>query len=208
MVNNIPTLSEAKALLKEAEKLNPGPWINHSLYAGKAAKLIAENCTGLNPDIAQVLGMLHDIGRRYGITDMRHSIDGYNFCMSKGYNSIAKICITHSFNYKDIKAAFGKWDCSDEEYNFIKEFLNKIEYDDYDRLIQLCDVLAASSGFCLIEKRMVDVTLRHGIHDGIVLKWKATFETKNYFEQKMGKLIYSILPGVVENTFDFIGDGQ
>lgn len=200
-IKGVPTLNEAKDLLKEAGELNPGPWIDHSLYAGKAAELIAKNCKDLDTETASVLGMLHDIGRRYGVTDMRHAIDGYNFCMDRGYNFLAKICITHSFNYKDINAAFGKWDCSEEEYNFVKEYLQTIEYDDYDRLIQLCDVLASPSGFCLIEKRMIDVALRHGIHDGILRKWRATFETKNYFEQKIGKSIYNLLPGVVENTF-------
>lgn len=205
MMNNcikgVPTLEEAEILLEEAGKLNPGPWIDHSIFAGKAAKLIAENCPGLDSDIALALGMLHDIGRRYGVTDMRHIIDGYNFCMDRGYNFLAKICLTHSFNYKDIKAAFGKWDCSQEEYNFVKEYLKTIEYDDYDRLIQLCDVLALPTGFCLIEKRMVDVAMRHGVHEGILPKWKATFETQKYFENKIGKSIYSLLPGVIENTF-------
>ena len=205
MINNcikgVPTLEEAEALLEEAGKLNPGPWIDHSIFAGKAAKLIAKNCPGLNSDVASVLGMLHDIGRRCGVTDMRHIIDGYNFCMDRGYNFLAKICLTHSFNYKDIEAAFGKWDCSQEEYNFVKEYLQTVEYDDYDRLIQLCDVLALPTGFCLIEKRMVDVALRHGIHEGILTKWKATFETWKYFEDKIGKSIYSLLPGVIENTF-------
>lgn len=200
-IKGVPTIEEAEILLEEAGKLNPGPWVDHSIFAGRAAKLIAENCPDLNSDIASVLGMLHDIGRRYGVTDMRHIIDGYNFCMDRGYNFLAKICLTHSFNYKDIKAAFGKWDCSQEEYNFVKEYLKTVEYDDYDRLIQLCDVLAQPTGFCLIEKRMVDVAMRHGIHEGILSKWEATFETQNYFENKIGKSIYSLLPGVIENTF-------
>jgi len=53
-----------------------------------------------------------------------------------------------------------------------------------------------------MEKRMVYVALRHGIHEHIIDKWKATFETKKYFEEKMGKSIYSVLPRVIENTFE------
>lgn len=49
---------------------------------------------------------------------------------------------------------------------------------------------------------MIDVALRHGIHELIIDKWKDTFKTKQYFEEKMGKSIYSLLPGVIENTFD------
>lgn len=199
----VPTLQEAKALLDEAATLNPGPWVEHSMYVAKAAQLIAQNCEGMDEDIAYVCGMLHDIGRRFGITGLRHIVDGYHFLMEKGFHKIAKVCITHSFDCKDIKTAFGKWDCTDEEYNFVKEFLENIEYDDYDRLIQLCDALAYTTGYYLAEKRMVEAVLRHGVNEYTTLKWKATLETKDYFERKIGKSVYSILPGVVENTFGF-----
>lgn len=205
LVNNerkgIPTLQEAEALLVEAGKLNPGPWVKHSVYAGKAAQIIAHNCEGLDSEVALILGMLHDIGRRFGITGMRHILDGYNFLMEKGFYSVAKVCITHSFDCKDIKSAFGKWDCTNEEFEFVKQFLERTEYDDYDRLIQLCDALAFIDGYYLIEKRMIEAALRHGINEYTTLKWKATFKIKEYFEMKMGKSVYSILPKVVENTF-------
>jgi hypothetical protein len=171
------------------------------MYTAKAALLIAQNCKDMDPDTAYVLGMLHDIGRRFGITGMRHIIDGYHFLMQKELYKVAKVCITHSFDCKDIKTAFGTWDCSEEEYNFVKTYLENIEYDDYDRLIQLCDALAYTTGYYLIEKRMVEASLRHGINEYTTLKWKATLELKDYFECKMGKSVYSILPGVVENTF-------
>lgn len=197
-----PSVDEAKLILKEGGRLNPGPWIKHSMYVGEAAELIARNCPGLNPEIAYVSGLLHDIGRRFGVTSMRHSIDGYNFLSQMGYHLPARICITHSFPYKNSKAVFGNWDCSDEELEFIDQFLNKVEFDDYDRLIQLCDALALPTGFCLIEKRMIDVALRHGLNEYIVQKWKNTFNIQKYFEECMGKSLYSVLPGVVENTFN------
>jgi hypothetical protein len=203
IIKGVPSVKEAYLLLEEAGKLNPGPWTEHSQYAAKAARLIAKQCSHLDPDKAFVLGLLHDIGRRAGKTWMRHSIDGYNFAMLKGYDFLAKISITHSFDCKDITTAFGEWDCTPIEYNFVQEYLETIEYDDYDRLIQLCDALALPKGFCLIEKRMVESTIRNGINENVVLKWKATMENKKYFENIMGKSIYSILPGVVENTFDF-----
>ncbi|MBU3144496.1 HD domain-containing protein [Clostridium sp. CF012] len=207
MINHLgqgmPTIEEAKLLLLEGQKLNPGPWIEHSINAGRAAELIAKNCKGLNPDVALVLGMLHDIGVRFGVSYMKHILHGYNFAMEKGYYKLAKVCLTHSFDCQDIRTCFGRWDyCSDEEYIFIKNYIESAEYDDYDRLIQLCDALALPSGFCLMEKRMVDVALRHGIHDQIINKWKATFKNKQYFEERMGKSIYSVLPDVIKNTFD------
>lgn len=198
----VPSLEEAKLILEEGSKLNPGPWINHSLNVGKAAELIAKADENLDSNTALVLGMLHDIGRRYGVTGMRHSIDGYKFATEKGYDLVGRICITHSHSIKDVDAVFGKWDCSEEEYKFVKEYLEKIEYSPYDKLIQLCDALALPAGYCLMEKRMVDVAMRHGVNKYTIDKWRSIFEIKKYFEERIEKSIYSILPGVVENTFD------
>lgn len=47
VIEGMPTLREAEEILKEAGQLNPGPWVDHSLYAGRAAELIAENCNVL-----------------------------------------------------------------------------------------------------------------------------------------------------------------
>jgi len=199
----VPSLEESKIILEEGGKLNPGPWIDHSLHAGQAAQLIAREDRELDENTALVLGMLHDIGRRYGVTSMRHSIDGYKFATEKGYDLLARICITHSFTYKNIHSVFGKWDCSEEELNFIKKYLNSIEFSAYDKLIQLCDAIALPTGCCLMEKRMLDVALRHGVNEYTVEKWKATFDIKEYFEERIGKSIYSVLPNVVENTFGF-----
>lgn len=199
----VPNLEEAKLMLREGSILNPGPWVEHSINVGRAAELIAEADGELCKDTALVLGMLHDIGRRYGVTSMRHSIDGYNFAMEKGYSLLARICITHSFSYKNIDAVFGKWDCTDDEYKFVKEYLEGIDFSAYDKLIQLCDALALPTGYCLMEKRMLDVAMRHGVNEYTIIKWKSIFEIQKYFEERIGKSIYSILPNVVENTFGF-----
>lgn len=200
---NVPTLEEAKAILEEGSRLNPGQWIEHSLSVGKAAEIISKEDIELDSNVALVLGMLHDIGRRYGVTSMRHSLDGYKFAVEKGYDLLARICITHSFPYKNIDAVFGKWDCTTEEYNFVKEYLDNIELSAYDKLIQLCDALALPTGCCLIEKRMIDVAMRHGVNEYTIKKWNATFEIQKYFEERIGKSIYSVLPNVIENTFGF-----
>ncbi len=81
-----PTIIEAEKLLVEAEQHNPGAWIGHSKTAAFCAKTIAEHCDNLNNIIAYVFGLLHDIGRREGVTDMRHNIDGYHFMTSLGYD--------------------------------------------------------------------------------------------------------------------------
>jgi len=89
-----------------------------------------------------VVGLLHDIGRREGVTGMRHVLDGYNFLADRGFEDAARICLTHSFAVKRLEAIFGAWDCTPDELRFIENTLAGIEFDDYDRLIVLCDSLA------------------------------------------------------------------
>jgi hypothetical protein len=194
-------LAEAMALLRQAERRNPGPWVQHSIHVGLAARNIAERCVHLDPAIAQVMGLLHDIGRRVGVTAMRHGLDGYTFLRQQGLESVAKVCLTHSHSTGRIEEAFGEWDCTPDEYRFVQDYLASAEYDDYDRLIQLGDSLALPAGFCLLEKRMIDVALRYGVNAYTVAKWKKVFEIKRHFEAIAGTALYTLLPGVIENTF-------
>lgn len=197
----IPTKSEADLLLAQAGRLNPGPWVEHSLSTGRAAQAIAGRHPDLDSDAAYVLGCLHDIGRREGRTDMRHCLDGYTFLLECGWKDAARICLTHSFPYKHIDAVFGSWDCTGQEKQFVADYLAGTEYTLYDKLIQLCDALAVPSGFTLMEKRMLEVALRRGTNQYTVAKWKETFAIKAEMERTMGASIYKYLPGVVENTF-------
>ena len=197
----IPSLEEASALLAEAEQRNPGAWVSHSVFAAKAAQAIALGYPGLDPQTAFIMGYLHDIGRREGVTDMRHVLDGFNYLTRQGYEDAARVCLTHSFPVKDVQAMVGQWDCTASELEFIQGYLDGIECDGYDRLIQLCDALALPSGFCLIEKRLVDVALRHGLNEYTIPRWKAYLNIQNEFEKVLNKSIYDCLPGVVDNTF-------
>ena len=74
-------------------------------------------------------------------------------------------------------------------------------YDDYDRLVQLCDALALPTGFCLLEKRFVDVAIRYGTPPVTVERWKKILEIKDLFETRINRSIYELLPGVIENSF-------
>lgn len=200
---NIPDLAEAEQLLNEAEAKNPGGWADHARYVALAAKNIAEIHPDLDAETAYILGLLHDIGRQEGVTDNRHMLDGYTFLDRLGYPDAARICLTHSFPLQDVRATSGRWDCSDEEFGFVETSLHGLEYDDYDRLLQLSDALALPSGFVLIEKRLLDVSLRYGVNSFTILKWQAFLNLQTYFEKAIGGSIYRVLPGVVETTFGF-----
>ena len=198
----LPDRNTALKELQIAGKLNPGPWTAHSLYAANAAKLIAAECVNLDSERAFVLGLLHDIGRRTGIAAVRHIIDGYDYAMSKGWEEVARVCLTHSFPVKDIDADIGKKDISRQQYDFIAAYLNHLEYDDYDKLIILCDALADSNGYCILEKRFIDTARRYGVYSFSVDRWNKTYEYKAYFEQQIGKSIYTLLPHIEDCIYN------
>lgn len=186
----LPTREEAIAILQEAESCNPGPWGDHSRVAAHCAEKIAQ-ASGLNPEKGYVLGLLHDIGRKFGHRHLGHVSDGYSYMLSLGYDEVAKICLTHSFNNKTTDAYIGNFDTTAEELNLIQSTLAQMTLDDYDCLIQLCDALAGAAGVLDIEERMGDVKRRYGSYPQA--KWNSNLELKRYFEVKMGKDIYTVV---------------
>ena len=57
----VPSIEIAEKLLLEAEKMNPGPWVEHNRVAGMCARKIARKLENLDDDIAYTLALLHDI---------------------------------------------------------------------------------------------------------------------------------------------------
>ena len=186
----IPTRAEAKRLLAEAEVMNPGPWGDHSRTAAHCAEKIASAC-GMDAEKAYVLGLLHDIGRRFGKRHLGHVSDGYSYMMSLGYDEVARVCLTHSFHDLTLDMYIGNFDTTEEETKLITDELAKIELDDYDRLIQLCDALAGSEGVVDIEERMTDIKRRYGSYPEE--KWNANLALKRYFEELAGQGIYNVV---------------
>ena len=68
----LPTRAEAEILLSEAEKCNPGPWGNHSRVVAHCAEKIAGACDDMDAEKAYILGLLHDIGRKFGTRHLGH----------------------------------------------------------------------------------------------------------------------------------------
>ena len=190
----LPTVNEALYELKLAGELNPGPWVMHSMNVGIAARNIAEKVSRLNPEKAYIVGLLHDIGRRVGIVDIpTHVYEGYRYCLGKGWDEAARICMTHS--YLRMQDEFSHEPDSEQE-KAIKAYIMNCQADEYDQLIQLCDSLAVDYGFVILEKRFVDVTRRYGIMEGYIKGWEIAFSIKEYFEKEMGCSVYDVLPDV------------
>lgn len=187
----LPNREEAIELLREAERCNPGPWGNHSRVVAHCAEKIALECDDLDSNKAYILGLLHDIGRKFGVRHLGHVSDGYSYMMSLGYNEVAQICLTHSFSNLTTDEYIGNFDTTEGELKLIQDALKASTMDEYDRLIQLCDSLAGAEGVLDIEERMRDVKFRYGSYPQA--KWDSNLALKEHFEEKMGKDIYAVV---------------
>lgn len=185
-----PSKENAEKLLKEAEEMNPGPWGNHCRVAAKCAERIAMACS-MDAEKSYVLGLLHDIGRKFLVRDLGHLYYGYQYMNRLGYHQVARVCLSHSFPNQDLQIYIGKIDIPKEEAEAVEKILDEMQFDDYDRLIQLCDALAGSDGVLDIEERMADVKHRYGNYPQE--QWDKNMELKHYFEEKAGKNIYDIV---------------
>ncbi len=186
----LPTREEAIALVRDGLACNPGPWGIHCLTAAHCAEKIASACGDMDSEKAYILGLLHDIGRKFGTRHLGHVSDGYTYMKSLGYDEVAKICLTHSFNNHTVDEYIGKFDVSQEELTLIKNKLVETVYDEYDLLIQLCDSLAGADGVLDIEERMNDVKRRYGSYPQD--KWDSNIELMHYFEKRMNQNIYLV----------------
>ncbi len=183
-----PTKIEAIELLKTAEKNNPGAWVQHSYAVANCAQKIAAKCN-MNEDKAYILGLLHDIGRNFGVKHIAHVFDGHKFMSELGYDEVARICLTHSFSTKNINEYSGNFDLPQKDIQYITTLLENIVFDNYDKLIQLCDSLAGTEVVDMKE-RMNDVKRRYGKF--AQNKWDMNLKLKEYFENLCGENIYVI----------------
>ena len=189
-----PTQQRAEELLAEAGKCNPGPWEEHSRVTAHCARKIARACSGMDAEKAYIVGLLHDIGRKFGVKHLGHVYDGWRYMSELGYDEAARICLSHSFNEGKLENYIGKFDITEEETEEIRQALSEMEFDDYDKLIQLCDSLAAAEGVVDMKDRMEDIRRRYGRYPQS--KWDRNMELKAYFEQRADTDIYTIVGGI------------
>lgn len=161
------------------KKLNCSAWLSHCLYEGEVASNLA-SIMNLNPDTACKLGILHDVGRKFTHSFI-HTIKGYEYLVNLGYNDEAIACLTHSFlpvfNNENIKgnrcancdpALEGFYVNDDGEGVFqeenqkddIAKFLDNYQYNNYDIILNISDLMATSTSIISPYERMIDVYSR------------------------------------------------
>ena len=151
------------------EKINTSSWLSHSLYEARLCEILADRLN-LDKDIAFNYGLLHDYGRKYSHNFM-HIIKGFEELVALGlYESRA--CLTHSFindgrfnnneipdeklEYINNKEHFNK------EYDDLSKLLRNITYTDYDRILNIADLMASDHGILSPIDRLYDILSRRG----------------------------------------------
>ena len=202
------TSVEARNILEDARKhTEEDKWINHCICvgntAGRIAKALSENGINIDIDKTIALGYIHDIGKKYNYHGgvFPHAINGYNYIKELGYEEeYAGICIKHSFLNNDIDCISNDRDETDKtnpNYNFVKKYINN-EYSLEEKIINLCDLMCTTKTLT-VEKRMIDLLLRHGVFAKTHYHIEETVKLKAYFDDLLGYNLYDLFPEIKEN---------
>lgn len=168
---------------------------SHCCLVACCAEIIASRLPHIDGRKAYIYGLLHDYGKMIKDADNEmffHGLTGYDEFMKIGYPDIAKICLTHSFTNKDFKLSDYSYPHRDLQKT--RRLLSKMEYDDYDRLIQLCDLLILDFDFKTLRERIEFIKLKYRVSSLMIKrKYREALHLKSYFDKLCGCDIYSLL---------------
>ena len=138
---------------------NPRIIFEHGVHIHNVAKIteaIAKSTGGiLNPDTAYALGLIHYIGRIKDetVTGVPHGVEGYRYLNEVGFQGVAPISITHCFINKNFQTSDYPTYCP-KLLGKVKEYLDTIEYNDYDRIVQIADMFSRGKEILSIRERL------------------------------------------------------
>jgi len=201
MSKGFPDINKAYEYLQFAEKCllehqeSTDNYRNHCINVSKAAKLIASEYRNLDATKAEVMGLLHDIGKyQYeDIVKRHHSVTGYEYMMSEGYHDVARTCLTHTFPLKYFdEITEGFFHHNEKDIKFIKDFFDNNEFDKYDEILQVADILSLPYGFVRIEERFAEMLARYKLKD-MGKSINAYKSVKDKLSREIGEDIYKVL---------------
>ncbi len=171
--------SDNKIGSKLIKKHNASNWISHSLFEGELASRFAK-LMGLDSDTAMKIGILHDIGRKFD-QSFSHTIKGFEYLVNQGLRDEAFCTLTHSFLSSPVNGVYKGNRCAncdpaidgfyiDENgkgvfkegstMDDMAKFLENYEYNPYDIILNISDLMAMSKGITSPYDRMMDVYTR------------------------------------------------
>lgn len=172
-------------------KFSKSAFISHSLEEARLCSLMAKKAN-LDTDKAFKMGLLHDYGRKYNHGGL-HITLGFKKLFSLGYITESIGCLTHSFLNDNYFACYNPTDeykvNDDLNIIYIKEsvkenelykFLSTYTYTDYDRILNLADLMTSANGVITPEKRIIDIEKRR----------KMTDNKRKFFIKELSETIY------------------
>lgn len=198
--------------LRDNSNSSTTSWISHCLYQGETAAVLAKNL-GLNPDTARKLGILHDIGRKY-VHSLLHTVAGFETLVDEGWIDESFICLTHSFIGNTLTHKGGRccgcdpalpgfyvdengnpqWTKSAEKDD-VTTLLESYNYNLYDSIINMSDLMATSYGTLSPYDRVLDISTRTTPDP----------QNRNYFKAEFTNLMLYLLEQSREITTNNIG---
>lgn len=198
-----PSLSETKELflfitsktdiLNVKTGLPKGISAKHYQNVAYVASKIAEQ-TEMDIEKAYVLGLLHDYGEYIEdtISGTFHGTAGYDEMLKLGFDEVAKVCLSHSF----FDSSFSPEDFPAYEAKEIERasaILKEKEFDEYDKLIHLADLMSPCGEIDTIENRILKLSEKYHIPSEKAQQMlKQGLELKNLFDNKCKKDIYTL----------------
>lgn len=172
-------------------KFSKSAFISHSLEEARLCSLMAKKAN-LDTDKAFKMGLLHDYGRKYDHGGL-HITLGFKELFSLGYITESIGCLTHSFlngNYFACYNPSDKYQVNDDlNITYIKEevkenevykFISTYTYTDYDRILNLADLMASANGVITPEERILNIEKRR----------KMTGNQRKFFIKELSETIY------------------
>lgn len=154
----------------EDNKFNLSSWISHSLYEAKACERIAK-ILSIDTNFAFCYGLLHDYGRKFS-HKFNHVIIGFENLIDLNLDDYAKGCLTHSFingerycnneyiasgfNIVNGKVTLDQSHRCEDMYNVLLHS----NYNIYDDILNIADLMATDSGIISPENRVKDIAKR------------------------------------------------
>ena len=189
------TAEKAKELLNEArESFGDAGWIRHGICVGDTAAVIAKGLGLEDPEYARALGYVHDIGKRLDDRNVEwHDVKGYEYLLAQEIDEQdAYICLTHSYINGDYRCTAGG---VPKTHPLRCELLQAHKYNTYEEIINLCDLMCIFQTMTM-EKRLIDLLTRKGVHENTHYHLTASLELKKKFDEMLGHNLYDLFPDI------------